>query len=402
MTQKSYLVSALTQLSTLQAGQTISVKGTNVTITKHSTWGEMIGYRNDSHRKQALSYIKTTLTAALTLLQTNPSDDLTNSFEPALKGITILKETYKGDFYTIAEIDRIIESTKRELAQILRQLLTKPNSAEVSDEICSEIMVELTNIAKAESDKDPDSEKFRADPNAERRITPKEESILDEMVALSDSTGHPEPIEHEVGGVPLVSRGESGVCRPTNDCICVDAKSDDIKDLIVAASVETVQIVLAASDEIKQQLDDLSKSQSELSRDLDDKTILDSRAETVVTESRKIIKNSDSTKDTVTHVSRSTSNVIDDHIIIYMGETVLTSVDPDAESSSDCIQTCSCLDFPRRNVTRSNPARANHSNVRCPAFSTQDPSGSETTNGPPALIRLAWAFEQWLETLDND
>jgi hypothetical protein len=424
MAEKSHIVSALAQLSTLQAGQTISVgKSGNVTISKHRTWGEMVGYRNTDHRKQALAYIRGIFTQALTLLRTNPSDDLMNSFEPALKGVITLKETYKGDFYTIAEIDRIIDLTKRELAQVLQQLLMNPveqNKPEVNDQICSEIIDELhslTSVVEPATDEVAEPKKFRSDQDDEGRIPSEDAPTPDAMVPPSDRASYSESTEPQISGITLVGGRESGICRPSDDSVCVtpaEPSPPDIGNLIKVASDETVQVVLAASDEIKHQIDGLSKSQSDLTEGRDDEPILSARTETIVrleAESRKFIKNNDSSKDTVTHVNRTSSAtdsfihehvITDEHIVIYVGETVLPPMDSDAESTSKCPTLCACLDIARRTVAGPDAPRDGSSASRCPAFSPQESSSSETINGPPAIVRLAQAFEQWLDSVCDD
>lgn len=122
------IISDLKVLSLLSTGQTLS--SSTMTIIPHNAWSSSVWRRYAGEdRKQTIAHIKGIFTEAITILKFNYNLDIVNSLEPAIKGFSSLKETYKGDYYTIAEIDRIIEITRKEASALRQSFSTQSHSS---------------------------------------------------------------------------------------------------------------------------------------------------------------------------------------------------------------------------------------------------------------------------------
>ena len=108
------IISDLKVLSLLRVNQTLSTS--SMTIIPHNAWSSSVWRRYAGEdRKQTISFIKGIFVEALAILKFNPSQNVFDCIEPALKGFASMKETYRGDYYTIAEVDHIIETIRKEL-----------------------------------------------------------------------------------------------------------------------------------------------------------------------------------------------------------------------------------------------------------------------------------------------
>jgi hypothetical protein len=121
----SKLLGDLKILSSLTPGKTISES--TMSVIDHNTWsGTFWRTYAGENRKQTVAYVKGILLEALSILKLYDGNSYNNeifiSLETATRGFAFLKETYKGDYYIIADIDSIIESIKKEL-QIIREYL---------------------------------------------------------------------------------------------------------------------------------------------------------------------------------------------------------------------------------------------------------------------------------------
>ncbi len=97
----------LKKLASLKPGFTLST--TTMTVLNHNSWTSSFWrFYYGENRNEMLISIRKILNDAIELLSKTHSLDLKEDVIAALKGISVLKETYHGDYYTIAEIDRII------------------------------------------------------------------------------------------------------------------------------------------------------------------------------------------------------------------------------------------------------------------------------------------------------
>lgn len=122
------VLSDLKVLSLLTPGKTLSES--TMTIIDHKSWAAS-AWRIYAHetRTQTVAHINTILLEASSILQLSMENDhnrdLFISLETAIRGVGFLKETYKGDYYIISEIDAIIGVIKKHL-ELIRTYLFNP------------------------------------------------------------------------------------------------------------------------------------------------------------------------------------------------------------------------------------------------------------------------------------
>lgn len=117
------IINNLNVVSQLKPGSTLSTS--TMTIVDHTAWsGSVWRTYAGENRNQTIACIKRVFLEALTILKINNQEE-SNSYrdvkiglETGILGLLSLKETYKGDYYLIGEIDTIIESTNKELLQL--------------------------------------------------------------------------------------------------------------------------------------------------------------------------------------------------------------------------------------------------------------------------------------------
>lgn len=139
--RKQRILSDLAIVSSLRPGKTLS--SSTMTIVGHEDWSTKI-WRTYSreNRKDTINFIKNIFNEAIAILSISPSQDLFTSISNAAIGFGHLRETYKGDYYIIAEINRIIvDITQRSTASFSGNSQRK-NTMESSERIPGEIMLE--------------------------------------------------------------------------------------------------------------------------------------------------------------------------------------------------------------------------------------------------------------------
>lgn len=118
--RKVRIIADLKVLSILSRGQTLSPS--TMTPVYHDSWStSLFRARAGEDRTKTIAHIKGIFTEALSILSIDCDQDILNHMEPALKGFAVLKDTYRRDYYTMAEIDRIIDSVRCRLNDILDQ-----------------------------------------------------------------------------------------------------------------------------------------------------------------------------------------------------------------------------------------------------------------------------------------
>lgn len=106
------IIADLQVLASLSAGKTLSPS--TMTILDHNSWsGAVWRTYSGENRKQTLSHIKKIFDDALFLIASEdfsqPAfEEILSMFDLAVAGVSTLKETYKGDFYTIADLESMI------------------------------------------------------------------------------------------------------------------------------------------------------------------------------------------------------------------------------------------------------------------------------------------------------
>ncbi len=115
--KKITIISNLKILASLTPGQTLSTS--SMTIIDHNAWSSSLwrSYAREN-RKDTITFIKGIFIEAVSILKLYPCKELFDNFEPAFKGFLNLKETYKADYYTIAEIDRIIAKCRLDISDL--------------------------------------------------------------------------------------------------------------------------------------------------------------------------------------------------------------------------------------------------------------------------------------------
>jgi len=122
------IIGELKVLSGITPGKTLSP--TTMTIVDHDRWmGSVWRTYAGENRTQTIIHIRGILLEALSVVkiigEKENKMDIIVSIETALHGIGFMKETYKDDYYVIAEIDGIIKSTREALDEI-REYIENP------------------------------------------------------------------------------------------------------------------------------------------------------------------------------------------------------------------------------------------------------------------------------------
>lgn len=447
--KRDKILSDLRQLSLLEPGKTLSVS--TMTVVDHGSWSSSIWRRYAREdRKQTLAHIRAIFSEALSLLELAPSTDLANSFEPALRGVSHLKETYRGDYYVIGEINRIIETTQARLSEVIRYIFRSSVNSEdnnkvashnepegkqeegesADDAIWAEIVNEIDSLA---SDVPVTLEQ-------DQKICPNEDnegesvsntSYFEKVVSSPNRDSSPETINKSIDSSSSIGSATDCVCVPTSDIIYI-TRGDHIKDLVLAASDDTTKIVLEASNEIKKSVNerinnsDFSKSrQADSPGDIIDRKNMDTfdftgeqlidLSEVMIDpedltlgtdESEKVIKNISTPKDIANHVNVSTSpfnsSGVPDAVVINFRETAYVTVETDSELSKCGKSLCSCLTFSRHNDNNSSDELFFS---KCPAFAPSTLSSignSAKVDRTSPILRLARAFKEWIDSVGSD
>lgn len=108
------IISDLELISSIQPGQTLSIS--SMTVLNHKSWGSSLLRRyNGEDRKSTIGFIEGVLIESVSFCELSLDPAMFLGIESALKGFLSLKETYKRDYYTIGEIDRIVDNIKVKL-----------------------------------------------------------------------------------------------------------------------------------------------------------------------------------------------------------------------------------------------------------------------------------------------
>ena len=137
--RRERIISDLSVLASLRGGQTLSTS--TMKVLTHKNWSSA-AWRTYSgeNRKDTINFIKGILNEALDICDLSSSHDLEKvdiivaNIESSLKGFSMLKTTYSGDYYIISDIDRIINDTKRRLSLIKQRPLQHPSITNIVDD----------------------------------------------------------------------------------------------------------------------------------------------------------------------------------------------------------------------------------------------------------------------------
>lgn len=414
--QKARILSDLKVISELQPGKTLSIK--DMSVVNPANWSTYFNRRwNRESPDKTVSHIKEIFDQALEIFRVDPSQDLFDSFEPALKGLENLRATYVGKYYVIGDINRIIEQTRTRLKEIITQEhvqvpLEIPENTELEIAIQSEIMNEMVNEANEVNDQKIYSHE---DNEAEQRHPTCHPSSVQQVVETPDRTSC------KGSATSTFDKCSSGSDREDSisPAISIIPIIDDIGNLVCKASDDTLKVVISSSDEMSKNLGHVSSS-SHLSKSQEngqknhhpsnlinlDEIISDNDS------SEKIIKNIDTAKGTGRYVtselfsikasidvSNSGSNNPTSRSMSRTAKVVINTAEP-----CDSVRapvTCPCLEFNKRN--RRTHSRDNTTNIsihKCPAFNSK--RTSENIEGPPPIVRIARALQCWIESFGAD
>jgi len=188
------LLSDLNVLASLRPGLTLSTS--TMSVIDHNSWSSSLWRTyNNENRKDTIGFIKTILTEAISILQLNFSNDLLIAIELALNGFSHLKETYKGDYYTIAEINTIINTIRYQITQISQSysgnssITTDPTFEQCLEELVRSELFKNLDLTPKKSDQDSISElevlknmtscTGKEDPNSDTSTCLNQDTILD-------------------------------------------------------------------------------------------------------------------------------------------------------------------------------------------------------------------------------
>lgn len=118
----------LNVISSLIPGSTLSTS--TMTIVDHNAWsGSFWRTYARENRTETIIHIKRIFSEAVSILKINFQDremdyykDIIVSVETAITGVISLKDTYKGDYYTISEIESIVAAIQKDLEIICSPL----------------------------------------------------------------------------------------------------------------------------------------------------------------------------------------------------------------------------------------------------------------------------------------
>lgn len=195
-TRQIKIINDLNVIAKLAPGFSLSTNG-GLSIIDHRSWYSTISrFYYQENRTNSIAYIKGILIEALALIElTNDRclvhrdctcitrQDIINHLPSAIKSFTYLKDTYKGDYYAISEIDKIIEH----VISRLKELKIKYN-------------VGVT----------PEKKFVNQDDESEQPEIATDESVTNELVEIPDSTESPEPsqitndIDNQVGSSEII------------------------------------------------------------------------------------------------------------------------------------------------------------------------------------------------------
>lgn len=452
--QKAKILSDLKTVSLIKPGQTLSMK--DMSIVDHTSWaGALSRFRNREDHTKTISGIESIFEATLTLLKTVFDVEVSQSLEAALKGFENMKETYKGKYYIIGDINRITESTRGSLVEIVAasqavKLTTessnsKPQQAELETaDIMNELITGLEELI--------DDPELEAASIVNELITELADLVMEpQKICPCEDTTSRDRSPSSSNSKPMVSTSDransakavastvdkSSPKRDRKDNIGPTISVDDserVKRLVNEASNNTTQIVLSASAAVSKSMNQpinevsvtdsaketptLSKSLERDSQETDPKILGEmTQSETNVSEancSEKVIKNIATSKDTSKYVSRSTEPISSNSTIIAteLAESTVNSARPsiltDSEtdsSSSDCGTSFilrACINLSRRDSRTDHVDRPSIPLSKCPAFSTGTTGSSETIDGTPPIFGLAKSFRNWIESLGTD
>ena len=111
------IILELNIVSNLSSGKTLSTS--SMSIIDHTYWSSSI-WRTVSgeNRQNTISHIKGILNESILLLELNYNEDLSSALNSSLNGFLSLKDTYKGDYYLIADIEKTSSSIKNRLDKL--------------------------------------------------------------------------------------------------------------------------------------------------------------------------------------------------------------------------------------------------------------------------------------------
>jgi len=429
------ILSDLQVLSLLSVGYTLSAP--TMTIINHKSWsGSIWRTYSGENRKQTTSHIRGIFTGALSILKLyslspqNISNDELNicwniirAIEPALKGVSSLKETYTGDFYTIAEIDNIVDIVKDNIKYII-ELLSVNTKCEDNVGLSNEdnIIESLSVNTKCEDNVDLSNEDNIIDlmntddenkkstacddgicaySNDEGTDGTKCESSINEMVTIPDARDDKEADRDTVCSGDTISDSENIVNMDNNTNLdMIDIALKDWKE-----ETEIVNnIVKHASENIAKVIVDLSEETSEYLM-----TNMEINTDTVESEIIEEPNNINGSDNFIKKYNRYKYDCTSNTGIVNTSET-RTSSKMEQESTIHIVtllceqESIRSKDENAINITDS-IVKSDYSVSEIPANTTVSAMSDYTGpngNTTPVLFSLAKAFKRWVDEIKTE
>lgn len=373
---KPKIIGDLVILASITPGKTFSPS--SMSIIDHNSWSTTFYRRyNGENRKNSIAHIRGIFIEALNIYSLDPCNDIIDNINEALKGILNLKETYKGDYYTIAEIDRIVNETKEKLESF-------KNNEYLSFEDCVHEMVQhkmMNNDIEVKSQGDLTSKfldemisnEIAEQINVHDPLDPiqKNYSIFDavedtnfgEMVETSDRTGISETTE-----TTFDVSNTSNCAESSSDMYPINLSSlNDEQDL----SKSVAEDIIKVSDNTIQAINDvLEDTFSKTSEESEKK--YEQLQEEIQTQTMKEKKK---------YYGSETEMELEQKFEKYPGEFV---------------------SYVYSKQTIPNPLFEMFISPNKPRTFVNTNAGQEIFNIKPPIVRLALNFKKWFESINDD
>lgn len=443
--RKIKLLYNLNVISTLTPGYVLSTS--SMTIIDHNSWRTSFWRRYaGENRKDTIAFIKSIFVEALSLISYSPvycpqhlqcncvlRQNIIDGIKCALKGFSCLKETYKGDYYAIAEIDQIITNINLTVNKISayqsmpNDIISEPDGMDkyIKEEYTKELILDeyIDDVNKSES-----------------KDTEFTGGILDEMISYQEpsqkifSTENKSPIigatENTPNIEPIVSTSDTGdnsktvdvtdsIDIPKSDHIVVD----DYPFHVNKELLKTTRRVNLVNDEREMRR---SERRAEMAAIQEKKAILIARIQSakMATESNELRhRNTEANKksEEINSIDNKKSEEINSIKNIDNNELRHRNIEANKKSeeinsikNSDNnelryrnVEVNKKLVFPEEMNSIKNSVQTKYGMVEEKKNTTRQKISTNTmyslshTHNPP-IVRLAAAFKQWIETFETD
>ena len=229
-TDEKKIVSDLKILATITPGKTLSTS--TMTIIDHKAWSSSF-WRTYSgeNRKMTIFSIKKIFLQALSIIESYESCELLEHIKLALIGVSNLKETYKNDYYTISDIDHMLNEIEEEVVKCERK---------IGDSVIEILISKLDEDEKKNliNDNTPDLKKMVEIPNTENDSRSIENTI--DSIFTNDITENNNKSTN-------IDQSDADLLRK----IIISTSEDTTKNIITVSNIATNNIINEADNFLK-------------------------------------------------------------------------------------------------------------------------------------------------------